>query len=170
MRLGARPSSRLPELRRGDFDRVVKQGPVVTTFVLFDGGTVQDRSMAAALAAAQQAHPDRVRAFVVQAADYASYIDETMAARRAFDTYDFSRRPCVALYRGGHLVTTFSPRSVFGDARLQARELRAQLDICISKFCDYDPGSVRDQTNIAEAMKHEVREREAKTGGGAAER
>jgi hypothetical protein len=166
MFLGARRRVGLPELHRADFERVLQEAPERTTFILFDGGSAEERLAARALADAQSAHAAKLRAFRAPAGEFADYVEAQTRARRAFDTYDFQRRPCLGVYRGGRLLTTFSPRRVFFDPRLQLREARTQLEICIEKFCYYDPQLVREQTNIAEAMKHEAQQREQREAAG----
>lgn len=159
MILRARGRAKLPELRRTAFERVLREPAGPFTFILFDGGNEDERLTAEALAAAQPVHADRMRVFRAPAAEFADYIDQQTAAKKAYDAYDFQRRPCVGVYRDGRLITTFSPRKVFYDPRQQARETREQLEIFIRKFCAYDPQNVREQTNIAEAMKHEAEAR-----------
>jgi hypothetical protein len=151
--LGARQAG-LPTVAREEFQRrVLEEQPDVTTFVLFDRGTEEDRITQDALADAVRRHAGRMRAFRADARAFASYFQELQAGRRDFDSFDFNRWPAVGVYRRGRLLTTFNPRRVFYLPKLQAREVREQLDVFLTKMVYYDPSKVREQTNLEVVQK-----------------
>jgi hypothetical protein len=119
-----------------------------TVLVLFDRGTPDDARTARVLAAVAGEHRDRVRAASVPAEPLLPRLQSWQERRRAYDTYDFRRWPAVGVFRGGRLITTFHPRRVFFDDRLQEREEREQLEIFLSKMVYYDPAQVKEQKNL----------------------
>jgi hypothetical protein len=146
----------LKPLRKAQLQATVLQGdPNISYLVLFDGGTPEDRWTEEALAAAEHAHPDRIRAFKAPLRDFLDDFAAMEANRREVDTFNFRRLPIVGLYRRGRLITTFNPRRVYFDPKLQAREVRSQLEIFLRKLVFYDPARVREQTNLEVAGKAE---------------
>ncbi len=122
--------------------------PEETLLALFDRGTVEDRRLARVLATSAGRHADRVRAVGVPAAGLQEQVRRWGDARRSFDSFDFQRWPVVGLFRSGQLITTFHPRLVFPDDRLQEREEDEQLEIFLAKMVYYDPSQVKVQKNF----------------------
>jgi hypothetical protein len=147
----------LPDLKpisRAGFVRDVLGGEDgVSYLVLFASGDAFDRATEQALAEAQHEHAGRLRAFRAAYADFADEFARLEAERKDIDTFNFMRAPVVGLYRGGRLITTFNPRRVFFIEKQQAREIRSQLHIFLSKMVFFDPAKVREQVNLEVADK-----------------
>lgn len=124
------------------------EAPGETLLVLFDRGSPEDRRLERVLAQGVVVHRGRLRAVQVSVAGLQDQFERWQSQRHAYDTYDFGRWPAVGVFRGGRLITTFHPRSVFRDARLQEREELEQLQIFVSKMVDYDPAQVKEQKNF----------------------
>ena len=122
--------------------------PEETLLALFDRGTAEDRRLARVLATSAGRHADRLRVVGVPAAGLREQIRHWGEARRSFDSFDFQRWPVVGLFRFGQLITTFHPRLVFPDDRLQEREEAEQLEIFLAKMVYYDPAQVKAQKNF----------------------
>ncbi len=125
------------------------EGSEISTLLLLDRGQPDDARLARVLAAAAQEHPDRLRAARVDAREILPRLQAWQAARKAVDSFHFGLWPVAALFRGGRLITTFHPRRVFFDDRLQEPEERAQLEVFLGKMVFYDPSQVKEQKNLA---------------------
>ena len=149
----ARAGEVLPQLDADQIEGLVRPaeeaaGEPVTTLVLVDRGTDEDRRMAGALQSIEAEHRDRVRAAAVRADLILPRLQAWQEHRRAFDTFDFRRWPAVLLFRGGRLLTSFHPRQVFFEEKLQVREDIEQLNIFLSKMVYFDPAKVKEQKNL----------------------
>ncbi len=138
-------------LSREQFEALLSEagaaGPE-TTLVLVDRGAPEDARMARVLASVGADHRDRVRVAAVPADAVLGRLEDWQAHRRVYDTFDFRRWPAVLVVRGGRLVTTFHPRHVFFEQRLQEREEREQMEIFLAKMVYYDPAQVKEQKNL----------------------
>lgn len=119
-----------------------------TLLVLLDHGTAADQLLAGVLAQAAAAHSDRVQAAAVAADQLQAELQAWQEKRGALNTYDFAQVPLAAVFRRGRLVTTFHPRQVFFNERLQRREAQEQLEIFLAKMVYYDPARVKLQKNL----------------------
>jgi hypothetical protein len=122
--------------------------PAETYLILFDRGTEDDRRLARVLAQAAAQHADRVRAYRIPVEALSEHIARWERERRAYDSYTFRFWPVVGVFRRGRFLTTFHPRLVFYDRRLQEREEAEQLEIFLSKLVYYDPAQVKVQKNL----------------------
>lgn len=141
--------------------------------VLFETGGPDEAATRAALAAAGNAHPERIRVFRAPFAGFREEFAKMEAERKDIDSFNFRRAPVVGLYRQGRLVTTFNPRRIFYIPKQQAREVHDQLAIFLNKMVFFDPGKVREQVNLEVAKKtaeHQAKEaaKPAAAGAGAA--
>lgn len=150
----AQKRSSVQAIANANFDEVIGGAPAdQSIFVLFTAAPGEDE-FEQALAPVVERHRDRVRLYKARAEEFRERIASWQSARRAYDTYCFDRLPTLGLFRGGKLLTTFTPRLVFYIDKLQRREAAEQFEIFLQKMVYFDPDSVKVQKNLPLEAHH----------------
>ncbi len=156
--MAGRGTAKLAGMRRwsvADLEREALTPPAegaqdegVTILALFDRGLPEDARLGRSLLAAAEAHAGRVRAVALPADAVRERLQTWDSGRRAFDSFDWRLWPVVGVFRHGRLITSFHPRHLFFDERLQEREDREQLEIFLDKMVFFDASKVKEQKNL----------------------